>query len=92
MLVGESFASSRTWDGIRGIDYLASREEVDPSHIGVTGSSVGGTQSTWICANDRASRWVRPSCFVTTFRRNFETGFRRTANSIHRLHSARGSI
>jgi dipeptidyl aminopeptidase/acylaminoacyl peptidase len=72
VLVGESFASWRTWDGIRGIDYLVSREEVDTSHIGVTGSSGGGTQSTWICANDRRITMGAPSCFITTFRRNFE--------------------
>ncbi len=47
-LVGEFFGAWRTWDGIRALDYLLSREEVDPRHVGVTGSSGGGTEATWL--------------------------------------------
>jgi dienelactone hydrolase len=71
-LVGEFFGSWRAWDGIRALDYLLSRDEVDPKHIGVTGNSGGGTMTTWLCGVE--SRWTMaaPSCFVTTFRRNTE--------------------
>jgi dienelactone hydrolase len=71
-LVGEFFGSWRAWDGIRALDYLLTREEVDPKHIGVTGNSGGGTMTTWLCGVER--RWTMggPSCFVTTFRRNLE--------------------
>ena len=71
-LVGEFLGTWRTWDGIRALDYLLSRPEVDPKHVGVTGTSGGGTMTTWLCALD--SRWTMaaPSCFVTTFRRNVE--------------------
>ncbi len=72
VLVGESLASWMTWDAMRGIDYLLTRREVDPAHIGVTGNSGGGTQSTWQCANDRRITMGAPSCLVTTFRRNLE--------------------
>ena len=34
------------------IDYLQSREEVDPGRIGVTGMSMGGTGSWWLAAVD----------------------------------------
>ncbi len=72
VLVGESLSMWRAWDGIRALDYLLSRPEVDPRHVGVTGTSGGGTSSTWMCALD--SRWTMaaPSCFITTFRRNLE--------------------
>lgn len=71
-LVGEFFGAWRAWDGVRALDYLLSREEVKPQHIGITGNSGGGTMTTWLCGVE--SRWTMaaPSCFVTTFRRNLE--------------------
>jgi dienelactone hydrolase/pimeloyl-ACP methyl ester carboxylesterase len=71
-LVGEFFGAWRAWDGVRALDYLLSREEVDPQHVGITGNSGGGTMTTWLCGVE--SRWTMaaPSCFVTTFRRNLE--------------------
>src|SRR4029079_13215151 len=71
-LVGDFFGSWRAWDGIRALDYLLSRPEVDPKHVGITGNSGGGTMTTWLAGVE--SRWTMaaPSCFVTTFRRNLE--------------------
>lgn len=71
-LVGEFLGSWRAWDGIRALDYLLTRPEVDPNHVGVTGNSGGGTMTTWLSGVE--SRWTMsaPSCFVTTFRRNLE--------------------
>lgn len=71
-LVGEFFGSWRAWDGIRALDYLLTRPEVNPALIGVTGNSGGGTDTAWLCGVE--SRWAMaaPSCFVTTFRRNME--------------------
>jgi len=71
-LVGDFFGSWRAWDGIRALDYLLTRKEVDPKQIGVTGNSGGGTMTTWLCGVE--SRWTMaaPSCFVITFRRNLE--------------------
>jgi cephalosporin-C deacetylase-like acetyl esterase len=71
-LVGDFVGSWMVWDGIRGVDYLLSREEVDTSHIGVTGNSGGGTQTTWLCGMDERFTMAAPACFVTTFRRNAE--------------------
>lgn len=71
-LVGENIASWRAWDGIRALDYLFTRPEVDPNHIGVTGNSGGGTMTTWLCGADQRWTMAAPSCFVTTFRRNLE--------------------
>lgn len=71
-LVGESFASWRAWDGIRALDYLLTRPEVDPKQVGITGNSGGGTMTTWLCGVEQRWTMAAPSCFVTTFRRNFE--------------------
>src|SRR5215203_1413776 len=46
LLVDERFWAWRAWDGIRALDYLMSREEVDHRHLGVTGNSGGGTMTT----------------------------------------------
>lgn len=71
-LVDEFLGTWRAWDGIRALDYLLTREEVDPNWVGVTGNSGGGTMSTWLCGVEQ--RWAAgaPSCFVTTLRRNLE--------------------
>jgi len=71
-LVGEFFGAWRAWDGIRALDYLLTRKEVDPQHVGVTGNSGGGTMSTWLIGLERRWTMGAPACFVTTFRRNIE--------------------
>lgn len=71
-LVGEFFGMWRAWDGIRALDYLLTRPEVDKRHVGVTGNSGGGTMTTWLCGVEQRWTMGAPSCFVTTFRRNLE--------------------
>lgn len=71
-LLGEFFGMWRTWDGIRALDYLLTRSEVDPKHIGVTGNSGGGTMSEWLWAVEDRFTMAAPSCFVTTFLANLE--------------------
>lgn len=71
-LVGEFLGMWRAWDGIRALDYLLTRPEVDPQRVGVTGNSGGGTMTTWLCGVERRWSMAAPSCFVTTFRRNME--------------------
>lgn len=71
-LVGEFFGAWRAWDGIRALDYLLTRPEVDPKQVGVTGCSGGGTMTTWLCGVDQRWTMAAPSCFVTTFLHNCE--------------------
>ena len=71
-LIGEFFGMWRAWDGIRALDYLLTRPEVDPSHLGVTGNSGGGTLTTWLAGLETRFTMAAPSCFVTSFRRNLE--------------------
>jgi dienelactone hydrolase len=71
-LVGEFLGMWRAWDGIRALDYLLTRDEVDKTRIGVTGNSGGGTMTTWLCGVEPRWSMAAPSCFVTSFRRNTE--------------------
>jgi dienelactone hydrolase len=49
---GYSPAGVEAWNGIRGIDYLVSRPDVDGERIAVTGISGGGAVTFWIAAAD----------------------------------------
>ncbi len=71
-LVGENFSMWRAWDGIRALDYLLQRPEIDPSRVGVTGNSGGGTMTTWLWALETRFTMAAPSCFLTTYRANLE--------------------
>lgn len=68
-LISQSIARYFIWDGIRGIDYLISRKEVDPKRIGVHGLSGGGTQTAYISALDDRVAASAPACYITNFRR-----------------------
>jgi dienelactone hydrolase len=71
-LVGEFFGAWRTWDGMRSLDVLLKRPEVDRTRVGVTGNSGGGTMSTWLTGLDKRLTMAAPSCFVTSYLNNLE--------------------
>jgi len=73
LLVGEVFGTWQAWDGIRALDYLLTRPEVNPRQVMVTGNSGGGTITTWMCALEPRLAAAAPSCFINTFRRMFES-------------------
>lgn len=56
------------WNAIRGLDLLASRPEVDPERMGVTGISGGGSQSWYIAAADSRVKAVAPVCGASTLK------------------------
>ncbi len=72
-LIGSSTARYFTWDGIRAVDYLLTRSEVDPERIGLTGISGGGTQTAYIGAMDQRIKAYAPTCYITGFRRLMES-------------------
>lgn len=73
LLVGKSTATYRIWDGIRAMDYLASRPEVDPKRLGCTGNSGGGTMTAYLMALDERIVCAAPSCYITSLERLFAT-------------------
>jgi len=56
ILLGSNFSLFRVWDGIRGIDFLQTRAEVDPERIGCCGQSGGGTLTQFLAALDSRIR------------------------------------
>ncbi|HVZ64512.1 MAG TPA: acetylxylan esterase [Lacunisphaera sp.] len=64
-LLGLSAAQFEIWDGMRAIDYLQSRPEIDPARIGCTGNSGGGTQTAYLMALDDRIQAAAPSCYIT---------------------------
>ena len=61
------------WDGIRAVDYLLTRKEVDPARIGITGRSGGGTQSSQIAALDDRILAAAPESYITNYTRLFQS-------------------
>jgi cephalosporin-C deacetylase-like acetyl esterase len=52
LLMGEDLTHYRIWDGMRAIDYLETRPEVDKDRIACAGHSGGGTLTLFISALD----------------------------------------
>ncbi|MHC4166637.1 MAG: alpha/beta hydrolase family protein [Planctomycetota bacterium] len=73
MLLGRNTARFEIWDGMRAIDYLQSRPEVDPARIGCAGLSGGGTQTSYLMALDERIKAAAPACYLTSFERLLDT-------------------
>ena len=63
---GYSPAAIELWNGIRGLDLLAQRAEVDAGRLGVTGISGGGASTWWIAAADERVKACSPVCGTAT--------------------------
>ena len=68
LLLGHNFMRHRLWDGMRALDYLISRAEVDAGRIGCTGNSGGGTMTAHLAALDDRIQVAVPSCYITSWR------------------------
>jgi len=90
-LSGISSAKFFIWDGIRAIDYLISRKEVDASKIGVTGFSGGGTITSYIGALDNRVLVSIPCSWSNASRRQIETKGAFDAESVL-MHSVKDGI
>jgi cephalosporin-C deacetylase-like acetyl esterase len=73
ILLGANVARYRIWDGMRALDYLAGRPEVDAKRLGCTGNSGGGTLTSYLMALDERIVCAAPSCYLTTFERLIDT-------------------
>jgi dienelactone hydrolase len=57
---GYTPAGVECWNGIRALDYLVSRPEVDAARLAVTGISGGGAATFWIATADERVRCAVP--------------------------------
>ena len=73
-LAGASIGRHFIWDVMRGIDYLETRPEVDPTRIGLTGNSGGGTQSCLLMMSEPRFAASVPCTFVMTLESYMKTG------------------
>jgi cephalosporin-C deacetylase-like acetyl esterase len=64
-LAGANLARWEIWDGIRAVDYLLSRPDVDVERISITGTSGGGFQTALLGALDDRIKVIIPSCYIT---------------------------
>ncbi|MDR0336075.1 MAG: acetylxylan esterase [Planctomycetaceae bacterium] len=64
ILLGRNVATFEYWDMVRAIDYLQSRPDVIPDKIGVTGTSGGGTQTSYLMALDERVTVAVPACYL----------------------------
>jgi len=72
ILLGENVAQYRIWDGMRAIDYLQSRSDIQADKIGCTGNSGGGTLTSYLMALDDRIKAASPGSYLTTFEKLIE--------------------
>lgn len=73
ILLGRNTARFEIWDGMRAIDYLQSRPDIDLNRIGCMGLSGGGTQTSYLMALDDRIKAASPACYITGFERLLST-------------------
>lgn len=71
LLTGTTFARYEAWDGVRAVDYLLTRSDVDPKRIAVAGNSGGGTQSAILGLVESRLATSVVSCYLTSWHEQF---------------------
>lgn len=66
--LGYHLLNLQIWDGMRTLDYLQSRKEVDKNRIGCVGLSFGGTMTTYLAALDERIKVACISGYLSTIR------------------------
>lgn len=64
-LAGSNLMRWEIWDGIRAVDYLMTRPDVDANRLSITGTSGGGAQAAHMGALDTRIKVVAPSCYIS---------------------------
>lgn len=90
LLQGHNLSRYMLHDAIRAVDFLSAHPLVDPSRIGVTGSSGGGTQTTLMLLVEPRLAAAAPATFVTSRRAIFDSGYGQDAEQIWPGFSAAG--
>ncbi len=67
LLFGLNPLGLNIWDGMRCLDYLQTRSEVDGERLGCVGLSYGGTVTLFLSALDERVKAAVVSCYLNTF-------------------------
>ena len=73
LLIGDNLARYSVWDGMRALDYLLSRPEVDAARIACTGNSGGGNMTAFLAALDDRIQVAAPSCWINSWQSLLDT-------------------
>jgi cephalosporin-C deacetylase-like acetyl esterase len=65
-LIGDAVARYFVWDGMRAVDYLLTRPEIDAERIGAFGCSGGGVMTAMLGAADKRIKAIATACYLTT--------------------------
>jgi dienelactone hydrolase len=68
LLIGKHVSRYFINDGIRGIDYLSQRKDVNSAHLGAFGCSGGGTITAYLGALDPRIGVTATACYITSFK------------------------
>lgn len=71
---GYTPAGVEAWNGIRALDYLETRPEVDAKRFGITGRSGGGAYSWWVAALDDRIAAAVPVAGITSLHNHVVDG------------------
>ena len=66
LILGRTLLGANIFDGMRVIDFLLTREEVDKERIGCMGLSFGGTMATYLTLLDERIKTGDIICYATT--------------------------
>lgn len=67
LLTGTTFARYEINDGVRALDYLLTRPDVDPRRIAIAGNSGGGTQAAYLAVLEPRLAAAVTSCYITSW-------------------------
>jgi len=88
LMLGRTLIGERVYDVDRGIDYLATRSDIDMKKLGVMGNSGGGTISVFSAALLPRLCIAVPSCYFCTFRDSIMSLYHCTCNFVPNLYNA----
>jgi dienelactone hydrolase len=71
---GQALWGMMVYDGLRALDYLASRPEVEASRVATLGLSMGSTMSWWLAALDERVKACVDICCLTDYQALIDAG------------------